>query len=85
MLKNQCVSITELRLQTKQCLEGLEKGEKYIFINNKPKAVLISVEDFETYFQKPMLIELSTDEVAPKLRAKIAKSRKIPPSQLLNL
>ena len=85
MLKDQCISVTDLRLNTKDCLEGLQMGEKYIFINNKPTAVLVSIEDFETYFKKPMLIELSTKEVTPALKAKIEKSKKTKKSDRLNL
>lgn len=85
MLKDQCISITDLRLKTKECLQGLKKGEKYIFINNKPTAVLISMEDYETYFQKPMLIELSEDEVTPEMRAQVEKSKRTPKSELLNI
>ena len=68
-------------------LNNLEKrtAQKYIFINNKPTAVLISIEDFETRFKKPMLIELSKDEVTPALKTKIEKSKIIPESELQNI
>lgn len=85
MFKDQCISVTDLRLKTKECLAGLQTGEKYIFINNKPMAVLISIEEFENNFKKPALYELSRDEVTPELRAKIAKSQKTPKSKLMNL
>lgn len=85
MFKDQCISVTDLRLKTKECLEGLQKGEKYIFINNKPTAVLISIEEFENHFKKPALVEFSTDEVTPQLKAKIEKSKKTPKSKLMNI
>lgn len=49
MLSNQCISITDLRTKTKECLEGLWKQEKYVFVNNKPVAVLMDVEMFEKW------------------------------------
>ena len=47
MLSKQCISITDLRTKTNECLEDLWKFEKYIFINNKPVAVLMDVNQFE--------------------------------------
>lgn len=76
MLKEQCISVTDLRLNTKKCLSGLNKGEKYVFINNKPTAVLVSIEDFESFFKKPMLIELSSDDVSNVMKEKIELSKK---------
>lgn len=48
MLSNQCISITDLRTKTKECLENLWKQEKYVFVNNKPVAVLMDLTQFET-------------------------------------
>ena len=47
MLRNQCISITDLRTKTKECLDDLTKYEKYVFVNNKPVAVLMDVTMFE--------------------------------------
>ena len=49
MLSNQCISITDLRTKTKECLEDLWKQEKYVFVNNKPVAVLMDVAMFEKW------------------------------------
>lgn len=49
MLSNQCVSITDLRTKTKECLEDLWSQEKYVFVNNKPVAVLMDVAQFEKW------------------------------------
>lgn len=49
MLANQCVSITDLRFKTKECLAGLWRHEKYVFINNKPVAVLVDIAKFEKW------------------------------------
>jgi len=49
MLSKQCISITDLRTKTKECLEDLWKQEKYVFVNNKPVAVLMDVAQFEKW------------------------------------
>jgi hypothetical protein len=49
MLSKQCISITDLRTKTSECLQDLGKSEKYIFINNKPVAVLMDVTQFEDW------------------------------------
>lgn len=85
MLKDQCISVTELRTKTKQCLEDLNQEPKYIFINNHPIAVLIDINEYEEHFLKPELTELSSDEVDEKLakQARIAKKSK--KSDLVNI
>jgi len=49
MLSKQCISITDLRTKTNECLQDLQVAEKYIFINNKPVAVLMDVTQFENW------------------------------------
>lgn len=85
MLKQQCVSITDLRMKTKDCFEGLKGAPKYIFINNRPIAVLIDIDEYEEKFVKPELIELSLDEVDSKLLARAKKARKSRRQELINL
>jgi hypothetical protein len=76
MLKDQCISITDLRTKTKTCLEDLEREPKYIFINNKPIAVIVDIVEYEKNFTKPELTELPVNEVDEQLKkeAKSAKS-----------
>lgn len=85
MLKDQCVSITDLRMKTKNCVEGLSKCPKYIFINNKPVAVLIDIEEYEEKFMKPKLIELSLDDVDKNLLARAKKIKKSKKNNLINI
>jgi PHD/YefM family antitoxin component YafN of YafNO toxin-antitoxin module len=48
MLASQVVSISELRTHWQKVLTSLAKeGSKYIFVNNKPKAVLLSCDEYE--------------------------------------
>ncbi len=46
MIKEQCISITDLRKNATMYLGSLKKP-KYIFVNNKPKAVLIDIDEYE--------------------------------------
>ncbi len=85
MTKDQCISVTDLRTKTKQCLQGLEKKPKYIFVNNKPVAVLIDIEAYDNCFFKTELIELPEDEVTPELMKKAEEALKIPKQELNNL
>ena len=84
MLKDQVISVTDLRTKTKQCLEDLTDQPKYIFSNNKMVAVLLNVEEYEA-LTMPELLELPGEEVTPALRAAAAEARKTPKSKLLNL
>jgi PHD/YefM family antitoxin component YafN of YafNO toxin-antitoxin module len=85
MLKDQCVSVTDLRTKTKQCLKEAEKEPKYIFINNKPVAVIININIYEEYFSKPDLIELEQNEVTSKLKQEAEKSKKTSKKDLLDI
>ncbi len=46
MIKEQCISVTDLRKNASTYLGALKKP-KYIFVNNKPKAVLMNIDDYE--------------------------------------
>lgn len=85
MFKDQCISVTDLRTRTKECVEGLEKAPKYIFVNNKPIAVLVDIEEYEHHFLRPILTELSLDEVDGKLLKRAAVARKTKKSDLINI
>lgn len=85
MIKDRCISVTDLRTNTKQCMDGLEDSPKYVFINNKPVAVLMHIEDFEDNFQNFSLVELDSRDVGSQLGKKAAAARKLPTSKLTNI
>lgn len=85
MLKNQCISVTDLRTKTKACLENIEKQPKYIFINNKPVAVLIDIEQFENKIAENLLHEMDLSEVSPSLKQEAEKARKAKKKDLINI
>ncbi len=85
MLQEQCVSVTDLRTKTKFCLEGLDSQPKYIFINNRPVAVILDIHEYEEHFARPELIQLRKDEVTEDMLKKAAKARKTKRSDLINI
>ena len=85
MIKDQCISVTDLRTKTKTCLEGIDKEPKYIFINNKPVAVLINIVAYEKNFLKPELVELEENEVNEKLMKEGTAARKTSKKNLINI
>ncbi len=84
MIKDQCVSVTDLRLHTKKCLENLKKGKKYIFVNNKPMAVLMDIEEYENYFHTD-LVPLPEKDLTPDLKQKITQSKRTSKTEFLNI
>lgn len=85
MLQDQCISVTDLRTKTKECLEGLDDQPKYIFINNRPIAVILNIHEYEEHFMKPELVELNKDEVSDGLLKRAAAARKLKRANLINI
>ncbi len=85
MFHNQCVSVTDLRTKTKECLQDLDEEPKYIFMNNRPIAVLLDIAVYEKYFLKPELIELEEAVIDDTLKKEAAKARKSKKSELINI
>jgi len=89
MFQDQCISVTDLRTQTKKCLEDLEKAEKYVFINNKPKAVIVDIKYYELLKEKLeqlySLVEIPETKVTHELKTKIAETKKLNKSVLINI
>lgn len=85
MQRNQFISVTELRMHTKKSLENLERGEKYILVNNKPKAVLIDFDVYEKLKNNAVLHELPEAQLTSEILSKAKLVRKLPKSKLENL
>lgn len=85
MLKNQCISVTKLRTNTKECLEGLACEPKYIFVNNQPVAVLMDIDDYESHFSVSGLTELTKEQITPGLLRKARATRKMSRKELINI
>ena len=85
MIKDKCVSVTDLRTNTKNCLDSLQKSPKYIFINNKPVAVLIDIQQYEDMFYETDLVEIDEDRISLDMKKKARKAAKLHESELVNL
>ena len=85
MFQDQWISVTELRTNTKDCLENLAKEPKYIFINNRPIAVLLDINIYEEHFMKPELVALNKDEVDENLLKQAKRAKKSKKSDLINI
>jgi len=85
MLQDQCISVTELRTKTKAALEGLSGQPKVVFMNNKPIAVIISVEEYDKHFSLPQLRKLEKHEITPELQKLADETIKMDESEFLNI
>lgn len=85
MIKDQCLSITDLRTKTKQCLKEAEKNPKYIFVNNKPVAVIMNIDEYEMKFMSPDLVEMPLSAVNASLKKEAQAARKLAKTDLLNI
>lgn len=84
MLKQQVISVTDLRKKTKECLEDLDKNPKFIFMNNKMVGVLLDVDQYEA-LTKPDLLELSEEELTSDMLQKASTARKTSKKELLDI
>lgn len=49
MFIDNVVTLTELRTKPNKVLDSLTSGKKVIFSNNKPKAVLVGLDEYKYY------------------------------------
>ncbi|MFA5793170.1 MAG: type II toxin-antitoxin system Phd/YefM family antitoxin [Candidatus Gracilibacteria bacterium] len=84
MLRQQVISVTNLRTKTKESLQNLQRGPKYIFSNNSPVAVLLDVEEYEMLL-RPDLIELSKENVDDEMLSLARQAQNTPLEELLDL
>lgn len=53
MQTEQCISVTELAKNTSGIIKRAPKmGMQYVFVNNKPKAVILSMQEYEKIEQE---------------------------------
>lgn len=56
MQTEQCISVTELSKNTSSIIKRTPRvGVQYIFVNNKPKAVILSMQEYEKIEQERMV------------------------------
>ena len=81
MRAEQCISITELSRNTSGIVNRVPKmGVQYIFSNNKPKAVLLSMEEYNA-LQEGQMTELRTmsyNEMSDEAKQMYEESKNTP-------
>jgi hypothetical protein len=85
MIKDQCISVTDLRTKTKQCLANLTGLHKFIFMNNKPIAVIISVEEYDKHFSALQFSKLENHEITPELKKLANETINMDEEEFLNI
>lgn len=61
MIASQIISISDLRMHWSKVLDSLKESHKYIVVNNKPKAVLLSCEEYERFMKNEKIRELKEE------------------------
>ena len=62
MISEQCISVTELAKNASAIIKRSKTtGAQYIFVNNKPQAVILDIDTFESLDWDPDI--LSPDEI----------------------
>lgn len=78
MLASQIISISDLRTHWSKVLESLKDSHKYIVVNNKPKAVLLSCEEYERFLRSEKIRELKEEaEYAAKYGPKFTSGEEM--------
>lgn len=68
MIKEQCISVTDLKRDTKNILASLkENGPKVIFVNNRPIAVLTNIDDSDLSIQEDFDFYFWEEWIDPKI------------------
>lgn len=67
MLSQQIVSVTDLKRNASGLIKSLKKeGNKIIFVNNKPVAVLADIDQFNLTIDEPFSFHFGDDGIDPK-------------------
>ncbi len=67
MLSSQCVSITDLKKDTSKLIKSLkDEWYKVIFVNNKPVAILVDIDNFDLSINEPFDFDFWSDGVNPR-------------------
>jgi len=76
MFPTDVISITDLRTQTAKVLHSLRDGAKYVFVNNKPQAVLLSPSEYAKIEKERQIQEIKDDVKYTKQHGKKYTSTK---------
>ena len=69
MLSDQAISVTDLRTKTASILKWLS-WVKFILANNKPKAVLLDMHEYEEYIRVKKIQEIKEEVIEAQKTSK---------------
>lgn len=61
MLQEQIISMTDLRYKTKSIIESLSRWPKYVLLNNKLEAVILTPAEYEHFRQLQRVEEMNME------------------------
>lgn len=76
----QCISITDLAKRTSSIIKHApEVGIQYVFVNNKPQAVILSMKEYEKIEQDKMVEfwTVSYSELSKDTRERYDRAKKL--------
>jgi hypothetical protein len=88
MIASDCVSISELKKSPAQIIKSLKQDKKkFIFVNNKPEAMIIDFQTCEELGLTDDRVEfgiMDKADLSPEALAHFEESEKIPLSEYIN-
>lgn len=88
MIANDCISISELKKSPSQILKSLKQDKKkFIFVNNKPQAMILDFDFCEQLWITDDFIEfwiVDKTELSLETQKRLKESEKIPLSEYVN-
>jgi prevent-host-death family protein len=80
MLAEQCISVSELSRNTSGIIrKAKDRGIQYVFVNNKPQAVILGMEQYEALEGRSVEFGVANSEtLSAETRAMYARSKALP-------
>ena len=80
MLTEQCVSVSELARNTSGIIrKAKDAGVQYVFVNNKPQAVILGMKQYEALESRMVEFGIADiGDLSDETRAMYTRSQKLP-------
>ena len=87
MRTEQCISVTELSKNTSWIIRRAgATGVQYVFVNNKPQAVILSMQEYEALENRMIEFEVvHPDELSEDTRNMYNRAKKLPKEAFIDL
>ena len=81
------ISITDLRQWATKIINTLpDTGDQIVFVNNKPKAVLIDYDEYQEMLDRPVeLVEFAYDDLSDADKKLVEQVKQLPESSFVNI